>query len=289
MRRSSNADCRSSIVVLAVLCGVCTAPIAAQERLRLSGNVGQQATTTTVTQEQTFDRYFEQGSFSFERIVPASVVYDFGGAVRIWRALYAGGAVSIFDASGSGSIEAHVPHPLQFNKPRTTTGEVARARRFEIGQHITLGWAIPAAAGLDFLVFAGPSIFTTEQLLVRSLTFSLDAEVFPFDELTFPTVLTETVRDNVIGYNTGVDMTWRWNRNIGLGLLLRYSNGKAEFTPAGAQPAAITAGGLHAGGGVRILFNSFGSRRKPVPPPKQPPSKQPPAKQPPAKQPPKGK
>ena len=41
-------------------------PAAAQERFRISANVGQQATTTTVTQEQTFDRYFEQGSFTFE-------------------------------------------------------------------------------------------------------------------------------------------------------------------------------------------------------------------------------
>lgn len=277
--------------MLAVLCAVCSDPAAAQERLRIMAGAGQQTTTTTISQKQTFDRYFEQGSFTFERIIPKAVVYDFGGAVRVWRRLYAGGAVSMFNTTGAGTLETRVPHPLQFNKPRITTSEVARANRLEIGQHLMVGWAIPADAGLDFLLFAGPSIFTAEQLLVRSLTFSLASEVFPFDELASPPVVTETLRDNVVGYNAGVDMTWRLNRRIGLGLLLRYSNGKKEFTPTGAEPVALTAGGLHAGGGVRVLFNSFGSRRKPLPPkqppPKQPPSKQPPSKQPPSKQPPK--
>ena len=112
---------------------------------------------------------------------------------------------------------------------------------------------------------------------------SLDKEVFPFDELAFPGAQTEDVRNTVIGYNAGVDMTWRFARNIGVGLLLRYSKGKKEFTPTGMQPVGVTVGGLHAGGGLRLRFNSFGSGRKPPPPPRKP---QPP---PPPRQPPKGK
>ena len=242
----------------AIACAV--APAAAQERLRISGNVGQQASTTTLSQDETFDQYFEQGSFTFERVIPKAVFYDFGASVRLWRGLYAGGSVSIFNTTGPGTLTARVPHPLEFNKPRTTSGDVADARRREIGQHILFGWAIPADGGLDFLVFAGPSFFNTEQLFASSLTLSLDKEVYPFDELAFPAVVTETLRDNVFGYNAGVDMTWRLNRNIGLGLLVRYSNGTKVFTPTRAQPAEVSVGGLHAGGGLRILFNRFGSR-----------------------------
>jgi hypothetical protein len=282
LRPSSIVRRRSSAIVCFVLCAVCSDPAAAQERLRIAGNVGQQTSTTTVSQEETFDRYFEQGSFTFERVVPKAIVYDFGAAVRLWRGLYAGGAVSIFNTTGPGTLTARVPHPLQFNKPRTTAGDVPDAERREIGQHIMFGWAIPAAGGLDFLAFAGPSIFTTEQLFASSVTLSLDKEVYPFDELAFPPVVTETMRDNVFGYNAGVDMTWRLNRNVGLGLLVRYSNGTTVFTPSSAQPVEVTVGGLHAGGGIRILFNSFGSTRKP-PPPKQPLPKPPPPKQPPKK------
>ena len=181
MRRVS-----ASIVVLAALCRCLAAPAAAQERIRISINVGQQTTSTTVSQEQTFDQYFEQGSFTFERDVPKARDLRLRCVGSSVARAARGRAVSMFDKTGAGTLTAHVPHPLQFNKPRTTTGDIADATAPEIGQHITFGWTIPAASGLDFLLFAGPSIFSTEQLFVKSLTLSLDKEVFPFDELAFP-------------------------------------------------------------------------------------------------------
>ncbi len=275
---------RATLIGVCAITFIAANPIVAQERLRISANIGQQASTTTVSQEQSFDRYFEQGSFTFEHEIPQSLIFDFGAMVRVWRGLYAGGALSIFDQTGAGTVTARVPHPLQFNKPRTTAGEIADANRREFGQHITVGWAIPASGGLDFILSGGPSFFNTQQLFVTRLNFSLQDEVFPFEELAFPRADTEIQRENVIGYNAGVDMTWRLNKRIGLGLLVRYSAGKKEFIPTGALPVEVTAGGLHAGGGVRVLFNSFGSKRKPVPPPKPPAKPQP--KPPPPKPPP---
>ena len=275
---------RATLIGVCAITFIAANPIVAQERLRISANIGQQASTTTVSQEQSFDRYFEQGSFTFEREIPQSVIFDFGAMVRVWRGLYAGGALSIFDQAGAGTVTARVPHPLEFNKPRTTAGEIADANRREFGQHITVGWAIPASGGLDFILSGGPSFFNTQQLFVTRLNFSLQDEVFPFEELAFPRADTEIQRENAIGYNAGVDMTWRLNKRIGLGLLVRYSAGKKEFIPTGALPVEVTAGGLHAGGGVRVLFNSFGSKRKPVPPPRPPAKPQP--KPPPPKPPP---
>jgi hypothetical protein len=274
-----------TVILAAVVTAGAAAPAAAQERFRISANVGQQTTKTTVTQEQTFDRYFEQGSFTFEPTVPKAANYDFGIAVRVWRALHAGAAMSLFEKTDPGTVTVKVPHPLQFNRPRTTIGDIADVRRREIGQHFTVGWNIStvsearrrtATRGLDFTLFAGPSIFVTDQLFVTSLMLSLEKEVFPFDELAFPGAQTQTVRENVMGYNAGVDMTWRFTRNVGVGLLLRYSNGKKSFTPTGAEPVDVTVGGLHAGGGLRVLFGSPGPARKPLPPIKQPPPKQPP-------------
>ena len=282
--------------MLAVVCALYSEAIAAQDRFRVSINAAQQTTTTTVAQDQTFDRYFEQGSFTFERAVPQGVTFDGGALIRVWKGIHAGGAVSFFEHVGSGTVMGRVPHPLQFNQPRTTTGEIAGTTRREVGQHFMFGWNFSTAPapprgrpapsrGLDFTLFAGPSIFLTDQLFVTSLMLSLDKEVFPFNDLPFPGAQAEALQENVFGYNAGVDMTWRFNRHFGAGLLLRYSHGVQAFEPTGAQPVQVTVGGLHAGGGLRVLFNSFGSGRKP-PPPKQPPARQPPAKQPPAKQPP---
>lgn len=244
---------RTVILTAAVIVSTAAAA-AAQERFRISINAGQQTTATTISHEQTFDRYFEQGSFTFERTVPKAPIYDLGVAVRLWRGLHAGAAVSIFEKTGAGTVTARVPHPLQFNKPRPTTGEIADAKRREVGQHIMFGWTIPAAGGLDFTLFGGPSIVTTEQLFVTSLTLALDKEVFPFDELAFPGVQAETQRQSVTGYNAGVDMTWRFARNVGVGLLVRYSNGKKAFEPTGTPAVEVTVGGLHAGGGLRLVF-----------------------------------
>ncbi len=241
-------------VFLCVLCVLNAAPAAAQERFRISVNAGRQATSTELTEEQTFEQYFEQGSFTFERTTPQDLFWDLGGSVRIWRGLHAGVAVSVFENTGAGQLEARVPHPLQFNRPRTTAADLPGVKRREVGQHIVIGWLIPAAAGIDFLVFGGPSIFTTEQTFVTGLMLSLDKEVFPFDELAFPGAQTEMRREHVTGYNAGVDMTWRFTDNIGVGALLRYAAGKKDFTPTGGAPVEVEVGGLHAGGGLRLAF-----------------------------------
>lgn len=241
-------------VMLAAALLAAAAPAGAQDRFRVSVNAGQQTTSTALSGAQTFQQYFEQGSFTFDRTVPKAPFYDAGVAVRVWRALHAGAAVSIFADTGPGVLTARVPHPLYFNQPRTVTGDIPGVERREVGQHMSAGWAIPAAGGLDFIMFGGPSIFTTEQMFVTTLMLALDKEAYPFDTLAFPGVVTEKKRDHVIGYNAGVDMTWRFAEKVGAGLLVRYSKGTKDFTPTGGAPVEIEVGGLHAGGGLRLIF-----------------------------------
>ena len=246
---------RACTVVLAVAAVLTVAaPATAQERFKVSVNVGQQVTSTSFAEEQTFEQYVEEGSFTFGRTVEKAPFFDAGVAVRLWRALHAGAAVSVLEDTGAGDITARVPHPLYFDQPRTVTGQVARVTRREVGQHISVGWEIPATFGLDVLVFGGPSVFTTEQVFVTALMLSLPQEVFPFDSLAFPGAVTEKRREHVIGYHAGADVTWRFTGNIGLGLLIRYASGRKDFSPTGGVPVRIEVGGLHAGGGLRLIF-----------------------------------
>jgi hypothetical protein len=242
-------------LLLCTLCGwIDPASAAAQERFRIAVNAAQQSTTTTFAQEQTFDQYFEQGSFSFDRTTPQDVVYDGGVMVRVWRNLQAGYALSFFENSGTGDIDARVPHPFQFTRPRATSSTLDDILRREIGQHVMAGWRIEATPGIDFTVFAGPSFFRTEETFVTGLAISLDKEVFPYNELAFPGAQIETLRENVAGYNVGVDMTWRFANHIGVGALFRYAAGKKDFTPTNGTPVEVEVGGLHAGGGIRVAF-----------------------------------
>jgi hypothetical protein len=228
--------------------------VPARERVRLSLNLGQQTTTAVLTEEQTFEQYFEEGSFTLSRTIPKRMVYDVGGAIRVARELYAGIAVSFFDAPGAGQLTARVPHPLQFNQPRTVTGDLSAIPRRETAGHLQIAWAVPATGDLELLFFGGPTMFIVQQVLVTRLELGLDNEAFPFDTLAFPSTATETIRDDVFGYNAGVDVTWRFARNIGAGFLIRYSHGSKDFTPTGGQAVKIEAGGLHAGGGIRVIF-----------------------------------
>src|SRR5262249_47174544 len=120
---------------------------------------------------------------------------------------------------------------------------------------------------VDLSVFGGPSLIRTEQIFVTNGSVSLGDETYPFDTLAFSALKLTTGRDseNVIGFNAGADFTWRFlttrprnprarGHSLGLGLLIRYSHGTKNFNPAGGQITKIEAGGLQAGGGLRVIF-----------------------------------
>ncbi len=228
-------------------------PFPRPPRFRVAMNAGVQD-IQEFTETQTFDEYFEQGSFTLTRPMERPVFYDGSIGVTVWRRLEVIGAFSFLTNTGPGELTASVPHPLTFNKPRSVTGEVSTVQRREMGYHIDLGWRVTATPNLEFTAFGGPSIFVADQVLVTGLRLGLANEVYPFDTLAFPAVDTESQTQTVIGYNAGVDMTWRFTRTFGLGLLLRYTAGKKDFTPPDGQPIEIEVGGLQAGGGLRVIF-----------------------------------
>ncbi len=73
-----------------------------QDRFRVAANAGIQATAIPFVEEQTYEQYFETGTFTFERSIPKSWFIDGGVSVRIWRGLRAGVAVTLFDNPGNG-------------------------------------------------------------------------------------------------------------------------------------------------------------------------------------------
>ena len=240
-------------VILLALCAI-SAPVAAQERLRVSINAGLQATRRTVTEDQTFQQYLEQGSFRFEGRVPRAPFFDGAVTVRVWHRLHAGFALSMFEDSGAGRVSARVPHPFFFNQQREVTGDLRGVKRREIGRHVMIGWALDATERIDVLVYAGPSSISTEQTLATTLTLSLENEVYPFDTLAFPGATIQNRREDVLGYNAGADVTWQFTDYLGAGVLLRYTGGGKDFDLTGLEPTEVRVGGLHAGGGLRVRF-----------------------------------
>jgi hypothetical protein len=225
-----------------------------QDRFRLSLDVGLQATQRVFESNQTFPLYLETGSFKFARTIQKPLMFGGGLAVRVHRRLYAGMVISVLNNIGTGTVTAQVPHPLLFNQPRTTTGDVQNITRFEAGEHFQVAWTVPTAHKLEFTLFGGPSLFITEQTYVSELALGLDRETYPFDAFTFAGAATDTFKGNILGYNAGVDLTWRFAKNVGAGMLIRYAGGSKRFTPPGGTAFKVEPGGLHAMGGLRIIL-----------------------------------
>jgi hypothetical protein len=229
-------------------------PARALDHVRLMINAGEQASSITLNDTQTFQQYQEQGTFTLGRTIGKRPFYDGGVAFHIVSGLHAGVSFSFFTDTGSGKVTAQVPHPFFFNQLRTTSGTTSGIDRKETTVHIQVSWTARAAGGIELTAFGGPSIFQTEQGLATKVNLTLANEVYPYDTLSFPGVTTQTVKGNVNGYNAGADMTWKLGKTFGLGALIRYSHGQKNFTPTGGQAVKIETGGLHAGGGLRVVF-----------------------------------
>ena len=225
-----------------------------QPRVRILAGGGLQTTKFTFEDNQTFQQYLETGSFKFSRTIPKRPFFDVGAGVRVYRRLHVGMSFSFLNDTGTGSITAEVPHPLFFNQKRAVTADIQNVIRKETGEHFQVSWTTPPVNGLEFSFFGGPSIFGTEQTYATKLALGLDKEIYPFDTFAFAGAATETFKENITGYNVGVDMTWKFSKHVGAGVLFRYGAGKKTFTPTGGAPITVEVGGLHAGGGIRFIL-----------------------------------
>src|SRR5262245_17821242 len=95
-------------------------------------------------------------------------LFDVGGAFRFTRHLWAGVAISRFSKSGEAQVTAKLPHPLQFNQPRTVEGSGGLDRR-ETAGHIQLLYDVPLGDALTVKVFGGPTIFSLKQDVVSDI------------------------------------------------------------------------------------------------------------------------
>ena len=164
--------------------------------------------------------------------------------------LTAGAALSYFSDSGTGTVSALLPHPFYFNEPRSVTGEVPDVKRKEVAGHIQIGWILPLG-GFELALTAGPSIFRTEQAFVTEVHYSHE---YPYDTAQFRNVSTEPMKGTALGYNVGADLTWRLTSHVGFGGLVRVARANKEFPLSNGDTVSIKSGGVHVGGGLRLLF-----------------------------------
>lgn len=228
-------------------------PALAQDgwRGRVSVSAGLQPDSAALAQQTSVLDYLEPTDIAADLPGRGVPFYDVSLAVRVAGNLGVAFGVSGLSTTGDAGVTAAVPHPFFFDRPRSISGEAFGLRRVETGLHVGVAYLVAASDRADIMVLGGATQFRVRQDLVSDVTFS---EAYPYDTATFSTA--QVVRQNAsrLGYHVGLDVTWKLAPRWGVGALVRFARAKVPFEVNGAETGTVDAGGLQAGGGVRVIF-----------------------------------
>lgn len=225
-------------------------------RVLVSVNGGVQAPARTLTDEFTYEHRYtagipgEEASLRSTLEIPSGALFDGGVAVRLYRNLGAGIAISGRSGTSDIEIAARLPHPLFAQRHREVEGTVP-SRHSETAVHLQAVYVIVPARRVLIALSGGPSRITAERKLVRSVSAS---ESYPYDSAIFVGADIQAEKPTGWGFNAGVDVSWMFSRNFGLGALVRYAGASLRLRPEGREAVDVEVGGLQAGGGARIAF-----------------------------------
>jgi hypothetical protein len=180
---------------------------------------------------------------------------DLSAAVRLAKRVGVGVAVSWMRRSSASTVDLSIPNPLVANAPLTLSALVSDLDRNEIGVHIQALYALSLGRRTRLIMSGGPTVFVMTQDLVDSVAF----ERLPgFTGIQFADADIRDDRNESIGFNVGADVMWTLTSHFGVGTLARYSRATMTLSAGSAsgvdRSIDVHAGGLHLGGGIRVLF-----------------------------------
>jgi hypothetical protein len=223
----------------------------APSRVVVTVGGGVQSAGPGLTDHFEFERNIETAIVDVRYPAKPGVLVDGGVGFRLWKNLGVGVAVSRTTGEGAADVDAKIPHPLQFQQPRTVIGEQSGITHQETGVHAQLQFSIPATRRLILVLSAGPSRLNVEQEIVTDVLYD---EEYPFDIATFRSATTRPSKASVTGFNAGGDLRWMLGRHIGVGGMVRFIRGSVDLTTDNDRRIRVRAGGVQAGGGIRVTF-----------------------------------
>jgi hypothetical protein len=265
---------RTSAATLAILLGI-TASAAAQakptqprppvkpgparpsprqptDRIYVSINGAYQTGGDDFSETVTFTENAENGTFSTDYDMKSGPAFNLSVGAGLWRYFGVGVGVTRYSKSTPIALNASVPHPFFFNRPRTVDGEIGGLKREELAVHVQARAMFLATPRIQAVVFGGPSFFSVKQGIVNDFEIT---ETYPFDTAAFSRGISTTVDESKVGINVGADVGYFFTRQVGVGGSVQYA-GTTIDVPAssGTGTLEIKAGGVQAGVGLRLRF-----------------------------------
>ena len=241
-----------------VLVAVTSARAAAQmplpsDRFFIDVNFGLQPGTRTFSEVSTPIIYDEPASVTTaHKVEGLKALLDLGGGIRFGGNLGAGATYVRFEGKDNGETTARVPHPVQFNQPRTAVFAAEELQHVESALHFFALWDLPLSERIGVAVFAGPSLVTVKQDVVTGIV--LGAEEPPFARAAIASVASDERTDTAFGINLGADVAYFLTPAIGFGMTIRYVNASVDLGPEGSALHGLDAGGIQFGFGARLRF-----------------------------------
>lgn len=214
-------------------------------------NAGAQNGAGTFRDSFTYEAFAEDGTIDAEYPGKTAVVFDIAAGRRVWRRIGLAVGFSRSSASGDAPLTARVPHPLYPNQHRDVTGEAGGIDRTESATHVQLYYDVRPRGKMRLRLAAGPSYFNAEQQVVESIETD---EVYPYDTTAFRSATLKNASGSGVGVNAAIDLSWMFSRRFGVGGLVRFTRASFDLDADGSRSVSSDAGGLQAGGGLRIAF-----------------------------------
>jgi hypothetical protein len=220
-------------------------------RLFVSIDGGIQATTNDFDDSASFTENAEQGQFSTAYTVDGGPALNIGGGALVWRRLGLRIGVSRFSRATPSTLRGAVPHPFFFNRAREVSGSVTGLKRNELAVHVQAAGVFPAGNRLQVMVFGGPSFFRVKQGVVNDFSYT---DAYPYDTATFASTDVTNTKESKVGFNAGADVAFFFTRQLGVGGIVQFAAATVDAPSAGDGALDMKAGGLQAGGGLRVRF-----------------------------------
>jgi hypothetical protein len=228
-------------------------PVAAQPRPRveIAAGAALQPATASFAAVRDFPYFAETARVEGAYDVADGVAFDITGAVRVWRSLAVRIGGTRLTRNTESQTHGSFPHPFFFGMNRTGTWPSGSLDRTELGAHLSADWALVQTPRFGVSLFGGPTWFNFTQAVVDRVEV---IQSYPYDTID-ARLTTGTVKGSALGFHAGADVGWFFSRYLGVGGLIRFTNGsKKSVRIADGNPFDLELGGFQGGGGVRLRF-----------------------------------
>ena len=258
MRSRLSISSRAVRLTLGMAFAALAAPVQAQiqlptDRWFIDVNYGMQPGSRTFNEIATLVIYDETASVSTAHdIEDLTAKIDIGGGMRFGGSYGAGAAYVRFDGTDVPTTTARVPHPIQFNQPRTAIASPEGLQHLETAWHFYGLVDVSPNERLGLTLFGGPSLVTVTQDSVSGIV--LGPEEPPFLRATIAAPIIVERKDTAFGFNLGADVAYFFLPALGAGITVRYVKASVELGPEGTALQSFDAGGWQFGFGARLRF-----------------------------------